>query len=175
MTTFSEFVSSPELEKMIGDKKYPKYKIKFSKIIKKAGIGDSDITDQKASAKLITGFSSWNWYGFFFGPFWAVFCKMKMGWFAFAAMLIVFLIEDAGVISTTTPFSSIGSTIVFLYFAIYGNSSYFAEIITKYNAGYKDRMPTSILYIFILIAASVAHAFISEYFFPTEVWIPATQ
>jgi len=78
MTTFSEFVSGPEFEKMIGSKKYPKYKIKFSKIIEKAGVGDSDLTDRVALKKLYST-RSWNWFGFFFSVYWGVFLQNKNG------------------------------------------------------------------------------------------------
>ena len=64
-----------------------------------------------------------------------------------------------------TPATLVTMFIYMGYIAQSGNGFYFKEIITKYNAGYKDKMPTSILYVFILIAAFVASSFISGYFF----------
>ena len=167
MTTFSEFVSSPELEKMIGDKKYPKYKIKFSNIIKKANIGDSDITDTVAINKL-QATRSWNWFGFLFNLYWAIFCKIKLGWMFFVPWIIVLFIEDSGILKIEAPLSGIYLLAMSIAFGMSGNVYYFKEIINKYNDGYREKMPTSFLHLFIAIAVVFAQIAISMYLFPAQ-------
>ena len=79
MMTFSEFVKNDALEKtVISD--CDNYRQKFIKIIEKAGVSDSDIQDEEALKK-IKSIISWNWAGFFFPFYWAIYRKEKIiGW-----------------------------------------------------------------------------------------------
>ena len=95
-----------------------------------------------------------------------------MGWFGAGIMFVLFLIEDSGVLGTdtfqNTPLSGIVTMVLCVMFGMWGNSLYFQEIINNYNEGYKDRVPSSTLNVFILIAALFGYVGISMYLFPAQ-------
>ena len=71
VTTISEFIASPALEETIVTN-YPRYREKFSKIIEKADVQESDTKDEQAIKK-ITSTLSWNWSAFLFSYLWLIY------------------------------------------------------------------------------------------------------
>ena len=79
MTTTSEFIASPALEEAIVTN-CPKYREKFSKIIEKADVQESDTKDEQAIKK-ITSTLSWNWAAFLFSYLWLIYRRENLlGW-----------------------------------------------------------------------------------------------
>jgi hypothetical protein len=79
MTTTSEFIASPALEETIVTN-CPKYREKFSKIIQKADVQESDTKDEQAIKKIISTFS-WNWAAFLLSYLWLIYRRENLlGW-----------------------------------------------------------------------------------------------
>lgn len=79
VTTISEFIASPALEETIVTN-CPKYREKFSKIIEKANVQESDTKDEQAIKK-ITSTLSWNWSAFLFSYLWLIYRRENLlGW-----------------------------------------------------------------------------------------------
>ena len=105
MTTISEFIEGPELDKILVHN-CDKYRKSFIRIVEKSGVGDADVEEflkdswlkPSPSAKKIMGFllpkfRSWNWAGFFFNVYWAIYRKQGIGWFFLVFSLLCFLPE----------------------------------------------------------------------------------
>ncbi|MFL2688703.1 MAG: DUF2628 domain-containing protein [Alphaproteobacteria bacterium] len=79
VTTISEFIASPALEETIVTN-CPKYREKFSKIIEKADVQESDTKDEQAIKKIISTLS-WNWAAFLFSYLWLIYRRENLlGW-----------------------------------------------------------------------------------------------
>ena len=79
LTTISEFIASPALEETIVTN-CPEYREKFSKIIEKADVQESDTKDEQAIKK-ITSTLSWNWSAFLFSYLWLIYRRENLlGW-----------------------------------------------------------------------------------------------
>jgi hypothetical protein len=83
--TIGEFIKGSELEDAIG-KRVSTYRKAFLKIVKKAGVADSDIHD-KAAHKKIRKTAAWSGAGFLFQFLWAVYRKMTLGWIVVGAIV----------------------------------------------------------------------------------------
>ena len=77
-----------------------------SKIVEKSCVGDADVEEflkdswvkPSPTAKIIMGYPflkliSWNWAGFFFNSYWAIYRKEKLGWFFLLGSLLSLLPE----------------------------------------------------------------------------------
>ena len=79
VTTISEFIASPALEETIVTN-CPRYREKFSKIIEKADVQESDTKDEQAIKKIISTLS-WNWAAFLFSYLWLIYRRENLlGW-----------------------------------------------------------------------------------------------
>ena len=152
MMTFSEFVKNDSLEKTVVSD-CDNYRQKFIKIIEKAGVSDSDIQDEEALKK-IKSIISWNWAGFFFPFYWAIYRKERIiGW----GTLFVYL--TLGFLSVVWPmidgydFFFIAATALLI--AMYGNSYLLHNCVRSYveTTSEVDRkqMSTSQLWIAIIL------------------------
>jgi hypothetical protein len=122
MPTVSEFIASPAMEETIVTN-CPKYRGKFSTIIEKAGVQESDTKDAQAIKK-ISSTRSWNWAAFLFNYFWLIYRKENLiGWgslivvWFFAILSSVFFLNAA-----LDSISSILPIIAMVFIGIYGNS-----------------------------------------------------
>jgi hypothetical protein len=122
MPTVSEFIASPAMEETIVTN-CPKYRGKFSTIIEKAGVQESDTKDARAIKK-ISSTTSWNWAAFLFSYFWLIYRKENLkGWglligiWFLAILSSVFFLDSA-----LDSISSILPIIVMVLVGIYGNS-----------------------------------------------------
>jgi|GEM_PF-3511202 hypothetical protein len=93
MTTISEFIEGPELDKIIVHN-CDKYRKSFISIVEKSGVGDTDVEEflkdrwwgklspptKKIMGFFIPKFRSWNWAGFFFNVYWLIYRKQRLGW-----------------------------------------------------------------------------------------------
>ena len=93
MTTISEFIEGPELDKIIVHN-CDKYRKSFISIVEKSGVGDADVEEflkdrwwgklspptKKIMGFFIPKFRSWNWAGFFFNVYWLIYRKQRLGW-----------------------------------------------------------------------------------------------
>ena len=152
MMTFSEFVKNDALEKTVVSN-CDDYRQKFIKIIEKAGVSDSEIQDEEALKK-IKSIISWNWVGFFFPYYWAIYRKERsIGW----GTLFVYL--TLGFLSVVSPmidgydFFFIAATALLI--AMYGNSYLLHNCVRSYveTTSEVDRkqMSTSQLWIAIIL------------------------
>ena len=129
MMTFSEFVKTDALEKtVISD--CDNYRQKFIKIIEKAGVSDSDIQDEEALKK-IKSIISWNWAGFFFPFYWAIYRKEKIiGW---GTLLIYLTLGFLPVVSVLIDrYDLIFFAVMHLLMAMYGNSYLLHNCVRSY-------------------------------------------
>ena len=129
MMTFSEFVKNDALEKtVISD--CDNYRQKFIKIIEKAGVSDSDIQDEE-SLKKIKSIISWNWAGFFFPFYWAIYRKEKIiGW---GTLLIYLTLGFLPVVSVMIDrYDLIFFAVMSLLIAMYGNSYLLHNCVRSY-------------------------------------------
>ena len=129
MMTFSEFVKNDALEKtVISD--CDNYRQKFIKIIEKAGVSDSDIQDEEALKK-IKSIISWNWAGFFFPFYWAIYRKEKIiGW---GTLLIYLTLGFLPVVSVMIDrYDLIFFAVMSLLIAMYGNSYLLHNCVRSY-------------------------------------------
>ena len=129
MMTFCEFVKNDALEKtVISD--CDNYRQKFIKIIEKAGVSDSDIQDEEALKK-IKSIVSWNWAGFFFPFYWAIYRKEKIiGW---GTLLIYLTLGFLPVVSVMIDrYDIIFFAVMSLLIAMYGNSYLLHNCVRSY-------------------------------------------
>lgn len=129
MMTFSEFVKNDALEKtVISD--CDNYRQKFIKIIEKAGVSDSDIQDEEALKK-IKSIISWNWAGFIFPFYWAIYRKEKIiGW---GTLLIYLTLGFLPVVSVMIDrYDLIFFAVMSLLIAMYGNSYLLHNCVRSY-------------------------------------------
>ena len=129
MMTFSEFVKNDALEKtVISD--CDNYRQKFIRIIEKAGVNDSDIQDEEALKK-IKSIVSWNWAGFFFPFYWAIYRKEKIiGW---GTLLIYLTLGFLPVVSVMNDrYDLIFFAVMSLLIAMYGNSYLLHNCVRSY-------------------------------------------
>lgn len=154
MMTFSEFVKNDSLEKTVVSD-CDNYRQKFIKIIEKAGVSDSDIQDEEALKK-IKSIISWNWAGFFFPFYWAIYRKERIiGW----GTLFVYL--TLGFLSVVSPmidgydFFFIAATALLI--AMYGNSYLLHNCVRSYveTTSEVDRKQASTSQLWIAIILNV--------------------
>ena len=129
MMTFSEFVKNDALEKtVISD--CDNYRQKFIRIIEKAGVNDSDIQDEEALKK-IKSIVSWNWAGFFFPFYWAIYRKENIiGW---GTLLIYLTLGFLPVVSVMIDrYDLIFFAVMSLLIAMYGNSYLLHNCVRSY-------------------------------------------
>ena len=111
MTTTSEFIEGPELDKIIVQN-CDKYRKSFISIVEKSGVGDADVEEflkdrwwgklspptKKIMGFFIPKFRSWNWAGFFFNVYWLIYRKQRLGWlflvFIFLSQLSIHWDQD---------------------------------------------------------------------------------
>ena len=129
MMTFSEFVKNDSLEKTVVSD-CDNYRQKFIKIIEKAGVSDSDIQDEEALKK-IKSIISWNWAGFFFPFYWAIYRKEKIiGW---GTLLIYLTLGFLPVVSVMIDrYDLIFFAVMSLLIAMYGNSYLLHNCVRSY-------------------------------------------
>ena len=106
MTTTSEFIEGPELDKIIVHN-CDKYRKSFISIVEKSGVGDVDVEEflkdrwwgklspptKKIMGFFIPKFQSWNWAGFFFNVYWLIYRKQRLGWLFLVFSLLCLLPE----------------------------------------------------------------------------------
>jgi hypothetical protein len=162
MTTISEFVQGVALEETIVSN-CPTYREKFQKIIDKAGVGDSDIKDDNA-LNTIRSTRSWNWAGFVFSSFWAIYRKENvLGWgtliFSFFLSIVAEIVPAADKISSAFPF------VLSIVFGMYGTSFILRNALKTYSSttSSKDREQRST--VGVLVAISLTIAFVGIWFF----------
>lgn len=151
-----DFVTSEEFDRMIGSSN-SKYKEKMLKIVDKSGVGSRQLTDEAAVKKLMQG--SWNWYGFFFSAGWGAYVQVRYLWLMIIILLAFEFVVGAG--------AAIGAMWAVM-FGMFGNGLYLQRIILNYNAGKKEKMPTSILNLCILILVIVGYESGMLYFYPDQ-------
>ena len=129
MMTFSEFVKNDALEKTVVSD-CDNYRQKFIKIIEKAGVSDSDIQDEEALKK-IKSIISWNWAGFIFPFYWAIYRKEKIiGW---GTLLIYLTLGFLPVVSVMIDrYDLIFFAVMSLLIAMYGNSYLLHNCVRSY-------------------------------------------
>ena len=152
MMTFSEFVKNDALEKTVVSD-CDNYRQKFIKIIEKAGVGDSEIQDEEALKK-IKSIISWNWAGFFFPFYWAIYRKERIiGWGTLFVYLTLGFLSVVSVIIDGYDFFFIAATALLI--AMYGNSYLLHNCVRSYveTTSEVDRkqMSTSQLWIAIIL------------------------
>ena len=152
MMTFSEFVKNDALEKTVVSD-CDNYRQKFIKIIEKAGVSDSDIQDEEALKK-IKSIISWNWAGFFFPFYWAIYRKERIiGWGTLFVYLSLGFLSVVSVIIDGYDFFFIAATALLI--AMYGNSYLLHNCVRSYveTTSEVDRkqMSTSQLWIAIIL------------------------
>ena len=152
MMTFSEFVKNDALEKTVVSD-CDNYRQKFIKIIEKAGVSDSDIQDEKALKK-IKSIISWNWAGFFFPFYWAIYRKERIiGWGTLFVYLTLGFLSVVSVMIDGYDFFFIAATALLI--AMYGNSYLLHNCVRSYveTTSEVDRkqMSTSQLWIAIIL------------------------
>ena len=157
MMTFSEFVKNDALEKTVVSN-CDNYRQKFIKIIEKAGVSDSDIQDEEALKK-IKSIVSWNWVGFFFPFYWAIYRKEKIiGWGTLLAYLTLEFLNVVSVLSGR--YELIFFAVTSLLIAMYGNSYLLHNCVRSYveTTSEVDRkqVSTSQLWIAIILNVFVA-------------------
>jgi hypothetical protein len=125
MTTTSEFIASPALEEAIVTN-CPKYREKFSKIIEKADVQESDTKDEQAIKK-ITSTLSWNWAAFLFGYLWLIYRRENLlGWgllivvWFFPYLASIYSVDSAS--PTLDTISLVVPWLVMVIVGIFGNS-----------------------------------------------------
>ncbi len=169
MPSISEFINSDCLEDFIVNNS-SKYKNKFKKIIQKAKVDDSEISDKKAIEK-IQKTISWNWSAFLFSSFWAIYRKQKLGWVALFLTIICIIVPDF--ISSpaiekamnTVPMS------MSVLFGFYGNSYLLKNTIYAFskNLSKKDQRQKDlkglIIAIILMVTSFAAIEFLFEYIF----------
>ena len=152
MMTFSEFVKNDALEKTVVSD-CDNYRQKFIKIIEKAGVSDSDIQDEKALKK-IKSIISWNWAGFFFPFYWAIYRKERIiGWGTLFLYLTLGFLSVVSVMIDGYDFFFLAATALLI--AMYGNSYLLHNCVRSYveTTSEVDRkqMSTSQLWIAIIL------------------------
>ena len=157
MMTFSEFVKNDALEKTVVSD-CDNYRQKFIKIIEKAGVSDSDIQDEEALKK-IKSIISWNWAGFFFPFYWAIYRKERIiGWGTLFVYLTLGFLSVVSVIIDGYDFFFLAATALLI--AMYGNSYLLHNCVRSYveTTSEVDRkqMSTSQLWIAIILNVFVA-------------------
>ena len=153
-----DFVTSEEFDRMIGSSN-SKYKEKMLKIVDKSGVGSRQLTDEAAVKKLVQG--SWNWYGFFFSAGWGAYVQVRYLW-----LMIIILLAFEFVVGAGAAISVMWAVM----FGMFGNGLYLQQIILNYNAGKKEKMPTSILNLCILILVIVGYESGMLYFYPDQAY-----
>ena len=168
MATISEFIAGVAFEEIIVFN-CPKYRKKLSKIVEKAGVGDSDIEEflqdswskPSPTAKKIMGYPSpklrsWNWAGFFFNSYWAIYRKENAGWFFLVLSLLSVLPEhfnpDFNLIGVV-PF--IGAIV----FGGQGDSMILRHALRTYanKSSPIDRKPRSIIGVIVAIFLTIGY------------------
>ena len=157
MMTFSEFVKNDALEKTVVSD-CDNYRQKFIKIIEKAGVSDSNIQDEEALKK-IKSIISWNWAGFFFPFYWAIYRKERIiGWGTLFVYLTLGFLSVVSVIIDGYDFFFLAATALLI--AMYGNSYLLHNCVRSYveTTSEVDRkqMSTSQLWIAIILNVFVA-------------------
>ena len=152
MMTFSEFVKNDALEKTVVSD-CDNYRQKFIKIIEKAGVSDSNIQDEE-SLKKIKSIISWNWAGFFFPFYWAIYRKERIiGWGTLFVYLTLGFLSVVSVIIDGYDFFFLAATALLI--AMYGNSYLLHNCVRSYveTTSEVDRkqMSTSQLWIAIIL------------------------
>ena len=152
MMTFSEFVKNDSLETTVVSD-CDNYRQKFIKIIKKAGVSDSDIQDEEALKK-IKSIISWNWAGFFFPFYWAIYRKERIiGWGTLFVYLTLGFLSVVSVMIDGYDFFFLAATALLI--AMYGNSYLLHNCVRSYveTTSEVDRkqMSTSQLWIAIIL------------------------
>ena len=152
MMTFSEFVKNDALEKTVVSD-CDNYRQKFIKIIEKAGVSDSDIQDEEALKK-IKSIISWNWAGFFFPFYWAIYRKERIiGWGTLFVYLTLGFLSVVSVMIDGYDFFFLAATALLI--AMYGNSYLLHNCVRSYveTTSEVDRkqMSTSQLWIAIIL------------------------
>ena len=152
MMTFSEFVKNDSLEKTVVSD-CDNYRQKFIKIIEKAGVSDLDIQDEEALKK-IKSIISWNWAGFFFPFYWAIYRKERIiGWGTLFVYLTLGFLSVVSVIIDGYDFFFLAATALLI--AMYGNSYLLHNCVRSYveTTSEVDRkqMSTSQLWIAIIL------------------------
>ena len=154
MMTFSEFVKNDALEKTVVSD-CDNYRQKFIKIIEKAGVSDSDIQDEEALKK-IKSIISWNWAGFFFPFYWAIYRKERIiGWGTLFVYLTLGFLSVVSVIIDGYDFFFIAATALLI--AMYGNSYLLHNCVRSYveTTSEVDRKQASTSQLWIAIILNV--------------------
>ena len=160
MTTVNEFIESEDLKKILGNK-YSKYKSKFIKITEKSKLGECEITDAVVLKKLNA--LVFNWPAIILGSLWAVFLRLKIGWYVGLGLFWAIFLSDLIIGGTFSVLYLIsGSGIVF---GLFGTGFYFQHIIKDYNAGSKHRTKKSFLNAIILLIVNVFYIIFCYYFY----------
>ena len=157
MMTFGEFVKNDALEKTVVSN-CDNYRQKFIKIIEKAGVSDSNIQDEEALKK-IKSIVSWNWVGFFFPFYWAIYRKERIiGWGTLFVYLTLGFLSVVSVIIDGYDFFFLAATALLI--AMYGNSYLLHNCVRSYveTTSEVDRkqVSTSQLWIAIILNVFVA-------------------
>ena len=154
MMTFSEFVKNDALEKTVVSD-CDNYRQKFIKIIEKAGVSDSDIQDGEALKK-IKSVVSWNWVGFFFPFYWAIYRKERIiGWGTLFVYLTLGFLSVVSVIIDGYDFFFLAATALLI--AMYGNSYLLHNCVRSYveTTSEVDRKQASTSQLWIAIILNV--------------------
>ena len=154
MMTFSEFVKNDALEKTVVSD-CDNYRQKFIKIIEKAGVSDSDIQDEEALKK-IKSIISWNWAGFFFPFYWAIYRKERIiGWGTLFVYLTLGFLSVVSVIIDGYDFFFLAATALLI--AMYGNSYLLHNCVRSYveTTSEVDRKQASTSQLWIAIILNV--------------------
>ena len=154
MMTFSEFVKNDALEKTVVSD-CDNYRQKFIKIIEKAGVGDSEIQDEEALKK-IKSIVSWNWVGFFFPFYWAIYRKERIiGWGTLFVYLTLGFLSVVSVIIDGYDFFFLAATALLI--AMYGNSYLLHNCVRSYveTTSEVDRKQASTSQLWIAIILNV--------------------
>ena len=154
MMTFSEFVKNDALEKTVVSD-CDNYRQKFIKIIEKAGVSDSNIQDEEALKK-IKSIISWNWAGFFFPFYWAIYRKERIiGWGTLFVYLTLGFLSVVSVIIDGYDFFFLAATALLI--AMYGNSYLLHNCVRSYveTTSEVDRKQASTSQLWIAIILNV--------------------
>ena len=171
MVSFRDFVESDRLEETIVSN-CPDLRRKFNNIIEKAGVGELDIQDKNALAKIRTTIS-WSWAPAIFSSYWAIYRKEKLlGWgtfsLAFVFAYLSFYSETISKISNIYPWTLI------VLVGMYGNSYLLYNAVKTYSdtTSPTDRQQRSIFQLFVAMVLALLFlimAFFEESYVDSEI------
>ena len=128
----NEYLDSADFKQTMGSKAN-QYREKFRILIKKAGFGEHEVSDEKVHTKILRK-NGFNWAGLLFGPFWAIYRKMMVGWIMLAVGVIVTVIELVGISGTFANAMNFGySGACILLFGVQGNSLLLVELLKQHS------------------------------------------